>query len=43
MIFFDIYDECCDEKGFLKKSISDGNVHVKDPTAAEKFIMRNLI
>ena len=43
MIYFDIYDECCDETGFLKKEISDGNVHVKDPSAAENFIRRKLI
>ena len=36
--YFDIYDECCDEEGFLKKEYSDGNVHVRNTEHSSKVI-----
>ncbi len=41
-IFFDIYDNYCDEDGFIKKELSDGNVHIKDGTYIDKFIETTL-
>jgi hypothetical protein len=37
-VFIDIYDSCVDEKGFLRKDISDGNVHVINKTYTSNFI-----
>jgi len=37
-IFFDIYNFYTDEKGFLKKSLSDNNVHIKNGLYIQKFI-----
>ena len=40
--YFDIYDESCDEYGFLNKSLSDGNVHLRDSTYST-CIIKNII
>ena len=39
--FFDIYDACCDDKGFLKSEYSDGNVHLRN-TEHSSNIIKNL-
>ena len=36
--FFDIYDECCDDEGFLKAEYSDGNVHLRNTEHSTKVI-----
>ena len=36
--FFDIYDECCDNEGFLKTEYSDGNVHLRNTEHSIKVI-----
>ena len=36
--YFDIYDNCCDEEGFLKKEYSDGNVHLRNTEHSSKII-----
>ena len=42
-IFFDIYDKYTDENGFLKKDLSDGNVHIRDGIYITNFINKNNI
>jgi len=42
-IFFDIYNNYTDEKGFLKKDLSDGNVHIHNGIYITKFIKENLL
>lgn len=37
-IYFDIYDHYIDNKGFLKKELSDGSVHLKNTNVHQKFI-----
>ncbi len=37
-VFFNIYDKYEDENGFLKKELSDGNVHIKDGSHITNFI-----
>jgi len=41
-IFFDIYDKYKDENGFLRKDLSDGNVHIRNGTHIINFIKNNL-
>jgi len=41
-IFFDIYNNYKDENGFLRKDLSDGNVHIKNGIYITKFIQENL-
>ena len=41
-IFFDIYDNYCDEYGYLKAIYGDGNVHIKDPVFIEEELKRIL-
>ena len=36
--YFDIYDDCCDNDGFLKKEYSDGNVHLRNTEHSTKVI-----
>jgi len=36
--YFDIYNDCCDEEGFLKKEYSDGNVHLRNTEHSIKVI-----
>uniref|UniRef100_A0A6C0JP95 SGNH hydrolase-type esterase domain-containing protein n=1 Tax=viral metagenome TaxID=1070528 RepID=A0A6C0JP95_9ZZZZ len=42
-IFFDVYDKYIDEKGFLKKDLSDNNVHIKNGIHITNFINENKI
>ena len=42
-IFFDIYDKYIDENGFLRKDLSDGNVHIRDGTYITNFIDKQLL
>lgn len=37
-IFFDIYDKYTDENGFLRKDLSDGNVHILNGVYITNFI-----
>jgi len=41
--YFDIYDESCDEEGFIKDEFSDGNVHLRNTTHSIEVIKRLLI
>ena len=41
-IFIDVYDKYCDDNGFLRKDLSDGNVHIKNPKFLQDFILNNL-
>ena len=40
-IFFDIYDKYADERGFLRKELSDNNVHIRDGIYISNFIKEN--
>lgn len=40
-IFFDIYDNYIDENGFLRKDLSDGNVHIGNGIYINNFIKEN--
>lgn len=42
-VFFDIYDHYTDENGFLKKEMSDNNVHINNGIYYDKFIRENLL
>ena len=42
-IFFDIYNNYIDEFGFLKKDLSDGNVHINNGTYITNFINENIL
>lgn len=41
-IFFTIYDKYTDENGFLRKDLSDGNVHIRDGIYINEFIQAKL-
>ena len=41
-LFFDIYNNYIDSNGFLNKSLSDGNVHIRDGVYLKEFIEHNL-
>lgn len=41
-IFFDVYKEYSDDEGFLKKEMSDNNVHLRDPKPRVEFIKKYL-
>ena len=38
-VYFDVYDKYCDSNGFLRKDLSDGNVHIRDGTFLNHFLM----
>lgn len=40
-IFFDIYNNYIDENGFLRKDLSDGNVHINNGIFISNFIKDN--
>ena len=42
-IFFDIYDKYLDINGFLRKDLSDDNVHIKNGKYITDFIIEHLI
>ena len=42
-IFFDIYDKYIDDNGFLRKDLSDDNVHIRDGKYITNFINENNI
>jgi hypothetical protein len=42
-IFFDIYDKYTDKNGFLRKDLSDGNVHIGNGVHISNFITDNKI
>ena len=42
-IFFDIYDKYIDNNGFLRKDMSDDNVHINNGTHISDFINENNI
>jgi hypothetical protein len=42
-IFFDIYNNYTDENGFLRKDLSDGNVHISNGIYISDFIKENNI
>jgi hypothetical protein len=41
-LFFDVYTSYVDERGFLRKDLSDGNVHIRDGTYLAQFIEDHL-
>ena len=41
-VFFDIYNNYIDSNGFLNKSLSDDNVHIRDEVYLKEFIENNL-
>jgi len=40
-IFFDIYNNYIDENGYLRKDLSDGNVHINNDIYISNFIKEN--
>lgn len=42
-VFFDVYNNYIDSNGFLNKSLSDGNVHIRDGTYIKHFVENNLL
>ena len=42
-IFFDVYNKYIDSNGFLHKSLSDGNVHIRDGSYITQFYENNLL
>jgi hypothetical protein len=42
-IFIDIYDNYCDENGYLIKDLSDGRVHIKNGFFISNFINKYLL
>ena len=41
-LFFDVYNNYIDSYGFLNKSLSDGNVHIRNGVYLKEFIKNNL-
>lgn len=39
-LFLDVYQDYVDEEGFLKKSLSDGTVHIQDMTHIRSFLKK---
>jgi len=42
-IFFDVYNSYMDENGFLRKDLSDGNVHIGNGIYITNFINENIL
>jgi hypothetical protein len=42
-VFFDIYNNYIDENGFLRKDLSDGNVHIGNGIYISNFIKENIL
>jgi hypothetical protein len=42
-IFFDIYDKYIDGNGFLRKDLSDDNVHIKNGKYIMEFVKEHNI
>ena len=42
-LFFDIYNNYIDSNGFLNKSLSDDNVHIRDGVYIKHFVENNLL
>jgi hypothetical protein len=40
-VFFDIYNNYTDENGFLKRDLSDGNIHIGNGIYISNFIKEN--
>ena len=40
-IFFDIYNSYVDKNGYLRKDLSDGNVHIRNGIYISNFIREN--
>lgn len=40
-LFFDVYNNYIDNNGFLNKSLSDGNVHIRNEIYLKQFIEEN--
>lgn len=41
-IFVDVYDKYCDDNGFLRKDLSDGEIHITNPIFLREFILKNI-
>jgi hypothetical protein len=42
-LFFDVYNKYIDSNGFLNRSLSDGNVHIRDGVYIKDFVENNLL
>lgn len=42
-IFIDLYDQYCNEKGFLDKALSDNGPHIKEMEPLKQFIINNIL
>ena len=42
-IFFDVYDNYCDDNGYLIKDLSDGGVHISNGYYIREFIYKFLL
>jgi hypothetical protein len=42
-LFFDVYNNYIDSNGFLNKSLSDGNVHIRNGAYIKQFVTNNLL
>ena len=42
-MFIDVYNHYCDNNGYLKNELSDGNVHIENPTFIKNFLIMNRI